>query len=320
MMHHSSFIDFGKPIVSKEFEDLEQRLEVEIQELALNLPEPLRAGASSLLKRLHRGRRSFISLFYLPTWSFLIEVPIKQLSKETFPLALRAHAMSLFLHYWDDHLVDGQLRTTHLSLQIRTLAWERFIESVHELAGIAHKTTVQDYVGRYFYGIYKERHIENIEAYCKQTELQAATWTLTPLLLAHLKGSPYPSDEVPRFINAFCKAWRMVDDIQDVKADLFDKTKTGVYFSFPSQQSALWDEVAKGKAVEPSIWKDALHQAIFATIERTNHFLSQAIESAKKLAWDKTITVLMSMSIPLKHEWVDQVCQSYSTEALRKRL
>ena len=45
-----------------------------------------------------------------------------------------AHAMALFPHPLDDHLNDGQLATSHLTLLLRSQAWALMTNALKRLA------------------------------------------------------------------------------------------------------------------------------------------------------------------------------------------
>src|SRR3954454_8215082 len=74
-------------------------------------------------------------------WSFLHWVPAAHPGlavKHATALehAQEAHALSLFLHLWDDHLSDAQLPPNLMRLQLRAVAWERYRGAVRSLAAM----------------------------------------------------------------------------------------------------------------------------------------------------------------------------------------
>jgi hypothetical protein len=69
-----------------------------------------------------------------------------------------------------------------------------------------------------------------------------ATWVVMPVLTAQKIGGDSEFIEGLRgAYESFGIAWRLLDDIQDLKADMADGTRSAVYVCLDEKGRALWD-------------------------------------------------------------------------------
>ncbi|MBP7737512.1 MAG: class 1 isoprenoid biosynthesis enzyme [Spirochaetes bacterium] len=196
---------------------------------------------------------NFFSHFHRPVWSPLHWLTIREgegpLSKDCLDHAIRGHAMAMTLHSLDDHLVDGSIPVSHLSLLIRSEAWRRLNDAIDSLCtdlpgGIEMaRGLIDDYYG----GITEGETPRNIEGYCDLFRKQLATGLVMPLLVARKTGCD------DRFMSglrgateSFGIAWRLLDDIQDLEADMAGGARSAVYVCLDDKGRTLWDERGQG--------------------------------------------------------------------------
>ena len=128
---------FGAVAPRPEIAALRRDLDDRLAAILSPLPAPLWREALSTLDRYAGSAGDFYSLFYVPVWSFLHWVPAaagEPLDSALLADARTAQALGLFLHLWDDHLCDGQLAVDLLRLQVRTQAWQTYLEAVRRMA------------------------------------------------------------------------------------------------------------------------------------------------------------------------------------------
>jgi hypothetical protein len=244
---HTEFtaIRFGSAQMTPEVARLRQVLNDILWETTLTLPEPLDSEARSILSGYAGGENDFYRLFYVPAWSFLHWVPALShvpVQPELLKAARTGHAMSLFLHLWDDHLVDQQLPLDLLRLQLRTLAWQHFETAsrwlCHEVGG--EPNLFDQHARAYLTSLYHPTPVSDLNDYCRRFTHQIAIWTVVPQLLGHGLASPEAAAQLCRIINSFAIAWRLLDDVQDIHLDLLQGEITAVWLELDEQGRREW--------------------------------------------------------------------------------
>lgn len=238
-------ICFGDVGLSPELTGLRQQLNLILASTASELPPPLRREVLSIIDGYSGGGGNFFSLFYVPVWSFLHWAPASarlSAERDVLSAARTAHALSLFLHLWDDHLCDGQLRLDLLRLQFRTLAWQRFTSFAYhvcELSG-APSRFVDEHVAAYLTSNHSASTVTDLDEYCSRFSSQFAICTLTPRVLGYGLFGPEGADELYRVVDLFAISWRLLDDIQDVHLDVITDSRTAVWLELSEAERLLW--------------------------------------------------------------------------------
>ena len=273
------------------------RLEVKLALAVGDLPPAMAKEAAGELKMYAGHRPRFIDLFYVPIWSFLHWIPAAHPGIDAGALekAQEAHALSLFLHLWDDHLSDAQLPPNLMRLQLRAVAWERYHAAARALA--AKVPSGDEIVTRLINGYLTSCHqpppATDQKSFCDRFVRQIGIWLVVPTLLGHLTGGPNVARELCAVIEAFAVAWRMIDDVQDINKDIVSGQQNAVWFELNAPGRQMWEHcrVAStgGPRPEPTTWLIAATgirgDALQSTLRQVIGLLSQAETLAGKAGW-----------------------------------
>lgn len=229
----------------------------EIKDLCRSLPASMQSGAMMFLMEYNRIQvgepLEFFKNFYVPAWSVIpwaAERPGGAVPPGDMESARRAQAMAMLLHSFDDHMVEGGIPATHLTLLIRSQAWRRMIDAIDRFcAGLPGGSDIaRDLINDYYSGITGKETPPDLDAYCDLFRRQMATWVVMPFLTALRSGG---GDEfasgVRRSYESFGIAWRLLDDIQDLEADMADGTRSAAYVCLDVKGRSLWDEKGGNK-------------------------------------------------------------------------
>jgi hypothetical protein len=298
--HRTEFtaIKFGSVPMTPEVRRLQESLNDSLFALVSELPSPLAAEARATLKAYSGGEKNFYSLFYVPVWSFLhwatTDVPA---SAEIRATATTAHALSLFLHLWDDHLSDGQLTVDLLRLQLRTIAWQRFqIASfgLCQLLGIP-ADLVEEHFRQYLTSHGNAQRYSNLEEYCRRFSEQFSICTLVPRILGQGFGGVHAGEDLFRVINNFAVSWRLLDDIQDAHLDVLIEKQTAVAIELDGAGREKWERCRALSQVKGTLDTDswealagAIHESGCLTrlLARIDENLSTARTIARTHGWN----------------------------------
>jgi hypothetical protein len=309
--NHTKFreLHFAEVEVGAELVELRQRLNDILVATASQLPPPLARELKSIIKGYAGGKDNFFALFYVPVWSFLHWAPAaaqREVAHEALSEAKTAHALSLFLHLWDDHLCDGQLQPDLLRLQFRTLAWQRFLAAAYRFCELLSlpKQIVDAHVAAYLTAHHSTSVVTSTDEYCSQFSRECAICTLIPRLLGHSAFGADKADELYRAIVLFLTSWRLLDDVQDIDADVLTDRQTAVWLELDEPGRArwrcCWDASLHNGKLDASAWGE-LCQAItesgcltrlLARIDRT---LGAAVEIATSNRWPELVRELEQM-------------------------
>jgi len=292
-------IRFGRVELDNAVAGLRQQLNQILFRVAADLPEPLAAEACVVLRNYPGGDGDFYKLFYVPIWSFLHWVPAAvsepTAGDELLLTANTAHAMSLFLHLWDDHLCDQQLPVDLLRLQLRTVAWERYQTAAAQLCRKAGGDPLlpEKHASEYLSSLHHPEPVSDLNGYCRRFIRQVAIWTLVPRLLGEVAGAGAAS-ELSRIIESFAIAWRLLDDIQDIHLDLMKDERTAVWIELDDEGRRKWDDcrvrsVASGE-LDAETWAslaEAVHVSGCLTklLSRIDEELQGAAQIAGSNGW-----------------------------------
>jgi hypothetical protein len=238
---------------------LYHRLNSQVTALCRSLPAGMQAGGLTFFMeyfRIQVGESlDYFKNYYAPAWSFIYWVTALPRAdiidmESGIDHALCAQAMAMLLHSFDDHLVEGGIPVTHLALLARSQAWRRMMDAIDKFcAGLAGGSdTASGLIDDYYSGITERETPQTLDAYCGLFRKQMATWVIMPVLTARKTGG------IEEFVVAlrgayesFGIAWRLLDDIQDLEADMADGTHSAVYVCLGDKGRALWDDRGKGR-------------------------------------------------------------------------
>src|SRR5438876_2059154 len=239
-------IGFGRVYTIQETAQLQRDLNSILDNTVGALPSSLAGKSAALLDVYSGGRKDFFSLFYVPIWSFLhwMFVDRPDASADLKNTARTAHAMSLFLHLWDDHLCDGQLEVDIARLQLRTIAWQRFTAAAYKLCNLVGQPSevVDEHANEYLSSQSGSAKVADVDNYLQLFSRQIATWTLVPRLLDHWLGDAQNSNSLQNLIDLFAGCWRLVDDIQDINIDLLAGKRNAVWYQLDSAGRTRWEQ------------------------------------------------------------------------------
>jgi hypothetical protein len=301
---HTEFtaLDFGPVEQAPEIARLRMELNNILWQTTAPLPSELSDEARSILSSYSGGDRDFYRLFYVPIWSFLHWLPSvsrEAVDQEILRAARTAHAMSLFLHLWDDHLCDRQLPVDMLRLHVRTLAWERFRSQSLRLCQLtgADMLLPDEHIRDYLESVHRPEQVSDLDGYCRRSVRQLAIWTIVPRLLAGGLAGPEAASELCGIIESFEIAWRLVDDVQDIDVDLLNGDMTAVYIELDDAGRKLWgacrDRSIERGRIDPECWSElsaAIRKSgcLSRILRRIDDELQSAARSAGSRGWAGT--------------------------------
>ena len=157
---------------------------------------------------------------------------------------MTAHAMAMTLHSMDDHMNDKEIPACHLTLLLRSQSWMRMNKALETLTCGLEKgeNIVREFIDEYYSSILDSGHIKNLDGYCDLFLKQMATWMIVPVLLTKKMAlHDELTDAVRKLYGSFGVAWRLLDDIMDIEADMKKGTHSAVYVCLPEDTRKLWD-------------------------------------------------------------------------------
>ncbi len=259
LLSFCSHVDFGKVNLSREEERFRDELNREMLSLCEYLPNSMRTKAALFLVEYLQASFSsglnFVNYFYAPSWSILFWLlrfcpDNKKLESAFIEDAKIGHTMAMFLHAFDDHLIDGQLPITHLALLMRSQSWMIMNHAYKRLANRVEKGAeiVRDFINDYYSSIATSDETQSLDSYSTIFRKQMATWLIAPILLAKMICA---DEEYSRSIqSAYCSfgiSWRLLDDIQDIEKDMIKGVHSSIYVCLNEDIRGLWDKNAAEK-------------------------------------------------------------------------
>lgn len=251
--------DFGAVELSDGKKEFCNELNQEVISLCRTLPEATQTDALMLLMKCFRismGQElAFFMNYYVPAWSIIYwliqSVPEgNALNSEDILDAKTAHSMALLLHPIDDHLNDNELPATHLTLLIRSQLWMTMNNALNRLAGMVNGGTdiVAGFLNDYYSSIIKSQKHLSLTDYCERFKKQMSTGFIVPGLLMNKMGVDEQFSRAVQSAYAhFGIAWRLLDDINDIKDDMMKGTASAVYVCLSDEVKCHWDAEAEKK-------------------------------------------------------------------------
>ena len=277
-------MQFGAVPLSASEQLFRHAMNQEMMALLRSLPDAVHTDAALLLmahfKTPFFPEFNYFQNYFAPSWSILYWLeqsrPNSRFSWDAFRHhALRAHAMALFLHPLDDHLNDGQLSTTHLSLLLRSQAWLWMNAALKPLAAAIPdgEAIVKTLINDYYASMDAPPAVDTLDGYCAHFRKQMATWMIVPrLLAAGIAADTSLGQAVQSAYGAFGTAWRLMDDLQDMDADLAGGCHSAVYYMLPAPARNIWnrppdrDSAGRMGSLREAIRKGGIAEALKAKI------------------------------------------------------
>jgi len=258
---------------------------------------------------------NFLSRYYVPAWSvlyWLMNHPDNKdrLSERIINSAQTAHAMAMLLHAMDDHLNDGELSATHLNILLRSQAWILMHERFHGLArGVAAGQDIIDtYIDQYYASIEITSEIDSLESYCRNFEDQMATWLITPaLVLRNFAENDRTENDFLKAYRAFGVAWRLLDDVNDIKEDLLKGSFSAVCVCLPDElRTKPEDTYRQNREPDPELFRAQIdfiieNKVIDTLIGRAKHELEFSATVTKGFGLDALAGEFLALSEPLNN-------------------
>ncbi len=231
-----------------------RRFSAEILFFCRTLPDLLQTDAMLFLMQYsgvtHGDKPDFFAGYYPPTWSILY-----WLSRDHFPAAERvkkgdilnavtAQSMAMFLHSLDDHLMDGQISLSHLTLLLRSQAWTVMNRAFHNLAeGVpSGEKTVRRFIDDYYASFRETEELKSLDSYCDLFRRQMAIGMVAPILMSmKMAGVTEFTRDIEMAYGSFGIAWRLLDDIRDIIEDINKRIHSGIYFCLPNELRNHWN-------------------------------------------------------------------------------
>ncbi len=309
-----SEMNFGGVDQPEEQKAFSRKFHREITSLCASLPESTRSDALFFLMK-YLGVRfdqgfTFFKHYFSPAWSIIYWIVQSgsgggKISHEDIRRAITAHSMALLLHPLDDHLNDGQLRATHLNLLIRSQAWMAMVGALDHLAdGVSGgRQMVERCLNDYYSGVGHGEEIETLDGYCDLFRKQMATWLAAPALLTRkISGADEFTRDIRNAYGSFGVAWRLLDDIKDLKTDMKEGARSAVYILLPKELRRRWNRGVESEGVDPAdvIPRYILNNGVLEKImERMRHELASAARIAESRNMEGLAREFRSLSAPL---------------------
>ena len=303
LLSSCSEIDFGAVNLSNEGKEFCRELNNEIISLCKSLPESTQADALLFFMRYFRipfGQElSFFSNYYVPAWSiiyWLIQSATegKGLEREDMQNAKSAHSMALLLHPLDDHLNDNEWPATHLFLLLRSQSWMIMNNAWNRLADKVDggEEIVAGFLDDYYAGIRSSKEILSLDSYCDLFRKQMATGFIVPaLILKKMTANEEFAHAIQTAYGSFGIAWRLLDDINDIEADMMKGVHSSIYIYLPEEIRRHWNKGTEDKHKDCTrfILDYVLEHSI---IERIKERMCTELECAVSIADDHNMTGL----------------------------
>ena len=306
LLSFCSEIDFGAVNFSNGEKEFCRELNNEVISLCKSLPESTQTDALLFFMRYFRipfGQELSIFMnYYVPAWSiiyWLIQSATegKELEQRYKQNAKIAHSMALFLHPLDDHLNDGQLPATHLTLLLRSQAWTIMNNALSSLADEVDGggEIVEGFLDNYYSSIKSSQEIVSLDIYCDHFRKQMATWLIVPVLLTKKMAiNDQFTDAIQTAYGSFGIAWRLLDDINDIQIDMMKGSHSSIYVCLPEDIKNYWDKHSGERLDNKSGYFKVVLNCILenSVIGRVRERICSELESAASIADGHNLTGL----------------------------
>ncbi len=294
-------LTFGEVALSDTEKNIYDKLNGSFITLGRNLPDYMQNSAMIFLFDYFRIRvgepPDFLHYYYKPLWTIILR--ITESGRQSYELAgseletvMLGEAMSLFLHSLDDHLNDGDIPSSHLTLLLRSQAWLLLNKAVAEFEnGKEGQEIAYLLINDYYTGICDQNQPADLDEYCARFRKEMSLMNIMPLLAAHkiTKDNDF-TEKIKYAMESFGIAWRILDDIQDAEKDIAGGTHTALYHALPQKAKKLWD-AKRGSSgrnartdIRDEIYRELAAGRIFeALMERIVRELGEARKTVEAL-------------------------------------
>jgi hypothetical protein len=246
-------MDFGKTGLSETEMAFYQRINNEMILLCRSLPESAQTDAMIFLMNYSRVKigheLDFFANYYPPIWSIIYWLSSdffcsgKRLRDEDIKSAITAQAMAMLLHSLDDHLTDGQISVSPLTLQLRTEAWTIMNCAFSKLSeyDLAARNNVCAFINDYYSANQNLKGLNSLDGYCDIFRSQMAILMIAPILLSmKMTGISDFTGDIEIAFGSFGVAWRLLDDLKDILEDVRTGAETSIYYCLPERLRVHW--------------------------------------------------------------------------------
>jgi hypothetical protein len=291
-------VNFGKGEFSKMETNFYRRCNNEIFLLCRSLPKSVQTDSMLFLMQysgLHLGDDlDFFANYYPPSWSILYWLshecflPAKRLKKRDVSSAITAQSMAMFLHSLDDHLTDGQVSVSPLTLLLRSQAWTIMNCAFRNLSeGIpAAERTVRNFIDEYYSSIQDSKGLKSLDSYCDLFRRQMGIGMIVPTLLSmKMAGISDFTRDLQIAYGSFGIAWRLLDDIRDISRDIEKGSHSAIYLSLPKEVRTHWkNNIFKTRAAARAATKSILtHILKHSLIDKIKERICTELETAASI-------------------------------------
>ena len=301
-----SEVDFGSVVLSEGEIEFYKGFNREIMSLCDSLPESVQTDALLFFMKysgLSIGQElNFYKNFYVPSWSIIYWLArdspgSASLSPQDTRNAMTAHAMAMKVHSLDDHINDREIPADHLTLLLRSQSWMRMIMALKDLAcGLEEgENIINRFMNDYYTSIMDSEPARTLDGYCQRFLRQMATWMIVPVLLTKVRALPGKvSEAVQRLYGSFGIAWRLLDDIMDIEADMKKGAHSAVYVCLPEGIRKLWDKNEMIESNNDNSFYDIILDYIHtnSVSNRIRQRISKELESAASISENHNMTGL----------------------------
>ena len=300
-------MDFGKGKLSKMESTFYRRFSNEILSLCRSLPESAQTDSMLFLMQysgVNLGDElDFFANYYPPAWSILYwlshdhTLPTKRLKKGDVTNAVTAQSMAMFLHSLDDHLTDSQISVSPLTLLLRSQAWTIMNRAFCNLAeGVpAGERTVRSFIDDYYSSIQDSKGQKSLDSYCDLFRRQMAIGMIAPILLSmKMTGISDFTRDIEIAYGSFGIAWRLLDDIRDIRRDMEKGAHSAIYLCLPKKIRTHWNNntIRSRAAAKDSTNAILNHILEHRLIEKIKERICAELETAASIVEAHNITGL----------------------------
>ena len=317
----SGKIEFGKLQITEELKSWQDVINGEIVSLCRGLPAGSQTEAFLMLMNyagLNIGDKfDFFKKYYPCLWNILAHIAGLQKSggPENFSEIIKSHAMAMFLHSIEDHLIDGELSPDILILLIHAEAWRIYrtnLDKISEFTG-TNKDYIDKYLDRYFSSICSDPENPTLEDYCAHFRNQMANITLLADLCAvSVNIEEDKKADMLESFECFGIAWRLLDDINDFEEDFASGTRNACFYALDSGGQSLYESISgqkRGQSPDTTQARNTLIQhmdtekTLITIIDAIISYLKRGAEAAFRSGINGFGEELLEMASPIEKKF-----------------
>ena len=236
----------------------------------------------------------FFANYYPPAWSVIYwltqnhPLSAERLKEADVTHAVTGQSLAMLLHSLDDHLIDGQVPASPLTLLLRSQAWTAMNSAFCNLAENvpAGEPTVLRFTDDYYTGNQDLCELSSLDSYCDRFRRQMAIWLTAPVLLSmKITGISEFTRDIERAYGSFGIAWRLLDDIKDIDEDIEKGAESAICVCLPVELRSQWKNahVSRRPAATESTHAILNHILEHALIDKIRERICVELETAASL-------------------------------------